>query len=635
MLINRGMSGGALLILAAVGFLSLPTGAARAADPFVDTRVLQRHGGQVLPDMIPYDSALGGKTSFLYRHEALSPYEPGWDTVADAPKPVAVMAGVSEASTSTLATRLRAAGDGWAAGAAARSEQAHSYKDGAGSRVDFGYERESEWLGARVGHAEDTLLSFGMSRDVFDDARLLNYGLDVDSLDQGGARATLDSVKLPGWFNQAGVLTAWGYAHIDVDNFSLRAPSSSGARINGVGDHQSLRMGGWAAHDAGDSRTVFGTEAIRQEHSAKRYGREYGTDAITAIWVPDVEVLRASAWAEQAVTWNQTKVEAGLRYDLVGMSAEGVHQQPRTPVSLYNYSPQQLYDRYYGPGRDNDSLDHNISGRLRAEQSVAAGILAFADVSRLVRSPDYGERYLGNTGPTALLEVGNPELRPEQHHRLTLGGNAVGGGFRKYGQGSAAGAWRVEASGWHDRIDDFVTIDTARLQPGVLRNDRALIYRNVDASISGVSADVQSVVADHFAVRLNLTGQRGRNRTDGRPLHQVAPFEANLFLDTFGGDADLGWNAGTRLRAVASRRSVDGDLNTGNGQDTAGPAGGFATLDVYGGLRFGDDVAVTAGIDNVFDKLYREHIKATPQTSQGIMPNAPGRTLILRALVSF
>ena len=631
-----GKRKGAIALAAAMSL----SGAALAGEPFIDPRLAPRHYGQVVPDVIPFESALSGKSSFLYRREAVSGYEPGWDKVASAPKPFAAMAGVSEASTVVLATRLQAAGEGWAAGAATRNEDSHSYEDGSGSTVDAGFRRESQWLGGRGKSAGGTLFSLGAVRDVWDNGKLPNYTLDVDYLDQGGLRLAAENTQLPGWFNHAGGLMAWGFAHIDADNFTLRAPNANGMRINAVGNHESWRAQAWAAHDEGASRTGFGVEGAHQYHSAKRYNRESGPAAISSYWLPGVTIDRASTWAEQSVRLGETKVEGALRYDLVAMSAADVHEMPNATAfaGLFNYSPQTLYNRTYGGNRDNDSLDHNVSARLRAERPLAPGATGFADVARLVRSPDYAERYSGNSGPQTLGDVGNPELEPEKHTKLSLGGSASGGGYKAYGQGSPAGAWRIEASAWHDHVEDFVTTDTAHYQPGIntsALNYLGIIYRNIDAEISGISADVQHMVSNHVAVRLNLTGQRGRNVTDHRALHQMAPVEANLFLDTFGGDQDFGWNAGTRLRAVAAKKSVDYDRAAGNGQDVGGPAGAFATLDIYGGLRFNDTVAVTAGVDNVFDKLYREHLKAVPQTSAIAMPNAPGRTFLLRALVSF
>lgn len=605
---------------------AMPSGAAAADGPFVDTRVMTRHAGQMLPHLIPWEDALRGGTTFLYREQSMPSYEPGWEAVAGAPKPVAAMAGVSEASTATTATRLQAAGSGWAAGAGARSEQGHSYRDGDGRRVNFGYQRDSEWLGARLGKAEGDHLSLGIARDVFDDAKLPNYGMDVDSLSQGGARLSGQSLTLPGWFNQAGAVAAWSFAHLDIDNYSLRQPAS--LRLAGESDHQTLRAGGWAAHDAGADRTLFGAEATRQLHTAKRTD---DTGAISGYWLPGVEMMRASAWAEHSATRGATRLEGGLRYDLVAMRAADAHAVP----ALYGESPQQLYERYYGPNIDNDRLDHNVSARLRGERDLAPGRQLFADLSRLVRSPDATERYNGNGGPSAIAEVGNPSLVPEKHYKAELGGEAKGGGYAGYGRASPGGAWRLRASAWHDHVADFVTIDAARGQAGILETDRAVIYRNVDAAISGLSAEMQAVLTPSLATRFSLTGQRGRNLTDHRPLHQIPPFEANWSVDAFGGDADLGWNLGARLRAVAAKRSVDDSRLTGSGQDTAGPAGAFATLDLYAGLQLGNSVAVTLGVDNVFDTVYREHIKAVPQTSSGVMPYAPGRTLVLRSLVSF
>jgi iron complex outermembrane receptor protein len=633
---NGRKRNGAMALAAAMGLC----GSALAGEPFIDPRLAPRHFGQVVPDLIPFDSALTGKSSFLYRREAVSGYEPGWAKVASAPKPFAAMAGVSEASTVVLATRLQAAGEGWAAGAAIRNEDSHSYKDGNGSTVDAGFRRESEWLGGRGKSAGGTMITLGAVRDVWDNGKLPNYTLDVDYLDQGGMRLTAENLQLPGWFNQAGGLVAWGFAHVDADNFTLRAPVANGMLINAVGDHESWRAQAWAAHDTGTSRTGFGVEGMHQYHSAKRYNRESGPSTISSYWLPGVTIDRASTWVEQSASLGETKVQGALRYDLVAMSAADVHDTPSTTAfaNVFNYSPQTLYNRTYGGNRDNDSLDHNVSARLRAERPLTAGATGFVDLARLVRSPDYAERYSGNSGPQTLGDVGDPELEPEKHNRLSLGGSASGGGYKGYGQASPAGAWQFEATVWHDYVEDFVTTDTAHYQPGIntsALNYLGIVYRNVDARISGISADLQHMVGDHVAVRLNLVGQRGRNTTDHRALHQMAPFEANMFIDTFGGDEAFGWNAGARLRAVAAKKSVDYDRTAGDGQDVGGPAGAFATLDLYGGVRFNDTVAVTAGIDNVFDKLYREHLKPVPQTSAIAMPNAPGRTYLLRALVSF
>lgn len=612
------------------------TGPALAADPFVDTRALGRHAAQLLPEVPAFDDALTGKTVFPYRRVNAAPFEPGYARVLAAPSPLQAMAGLSGASTVSLAARARAAGDGWAAGAGSRHEAAHAYRDGAGTQVGFGYERDMGWVGGRVGKPEATIITFGGLHDHVDDAKLPNYGLDADRLDQGGLNLGAATRRLPGWFDQGGAALSYGWAHTDVDNFTLRAPGA--ARINGVGDHQVWKATGWLAREQEGDRTALGVDLSTHRHNAKRYGREYGPDAITGYWVPAVEASRGGLWAERREGLGELTLEGGLRYDAVHNSAEDVHNRPQiggAAGTVYNLSPQALYDRYYGTGTDNDALDHNVSGRGKATTRLNAASSAWLDVARLVRSPEYGERYTGNSGTTALLEVGNPRLEPEKHHRVSLGATGSGGGFRQYGRTSPAGSWRIEASLSHDRVEDFATIDTARGQPGVLRSDGAVVYRNVDAAVSAVAGDAQAMLAERLGARLTLLGQRGRNLTDHRPLHQMAPVEANLFLDYLGGDDDRGWNVGARARLVAAKRAVDGSTVTGSGQDTGGPAGGFATFDLYSGINLGQRVWLSAGVENLFDQLYREHVKGLPQISAVAPPNAPGRTLVLRGVVGF
>lgn len=625
-----GRGAAALVLGGMMGVVAVP---ARGDDPFVDTRALLPHAGRVLPEFLPYEDALAARTTFLYRRQDVPSYQPGFDTVAGAAQPLHMMAGVSEGSTAVQALRLRAAGDGWAAAAAARGEHGHAYRDGAGTRLDTGYDRETQWMGGRFGQPQDTQVAVGVVRDVLEDGKLLNYGLDVDYLDQGGGRASVETRTLPGWFNQAGAQAAAFYVHVDVNNDTLRTPGA--VRIAAIGQHRGVRSNGWLAHDERDSRTLFGTEFAHQTHAATRYGGDFGPGVVTGYWVPDVELDRASLWAEHTRRGEDGQVELGLRYDLVSMSAAAVHAVPNAPSAAFANSAQQLYDSTYGPGTDNDALDHNVSARLRGERHLGAGALGFVELSRMVRSPDHTERYNGNGGPAALFEVGNPTLRPEKHYTAQLGGTLSGGGHRGYGRASPAGAWRLEGRVWHDWVDDFVTIDRARGQSGVVATNGGLVYRNVDATLDGLSAELEGNPADHWAVRLVLSGQRGRNLSDGRPLYQMPPLEAVLCVDTFGGEDDAGWNLGSRLRMVAAKRAVDADTASGSGMDTAGPAGGFATLDLYAGIGLGTRAALSVGVDNVFDKLYREHLKATPNSSAGVMPNAPGRTLVLRALLSF
>ena len=169
-----------------------------------------------------------------------------------------------------------------------------------------------------------------------------------------------------------------------------------------------------------------------------------------------------------------------------------------------------------------------------------------------------------------------------------------------------------------------------------MRADNATIYRNVNADLARLAADVQWNVTGNVATRVNLSFDWGHNRTDGRALYGVAPFETNWLVDYHDDLSGIGtWHTGTKLRMVAGQDRADTDPSRGSGYDSA-KTSGFSVLDLYAGAQIYDRVSMTAGIDNVFDKRYAVH-HVVPLTGTGAAKavDAPGRTFFVRATASF
>lgn len=87
---------------------------------------------------------------------------------------------------------------------------------------------------------------------------------------------------------------------------------------------------------------------------------------------------------------------------------------------------------------------------------------------------------------------------------------------------------------------------------------------------------------------------------------------------------------------VAAQNRVDPDKGNIVGQDI-GPTGGFSTVSMNVGYKPAAGVALFAGVDNLFDRTYAEHISRSGATIAGfeqtLRINEPGRTLWLRAQV--
>ena len=62
-----------------------------------------------------------------------------------------------------------------------------------------------------------------------------------------------------------------------------------------------------------------------------------------------------------------------------------------------------------------------------------------------------------------------------------------------------------------------------------------------------------------------------------------------------------------------------------------GPSAGFAVFSLNGGYRFSEYAQLTAGIDNLFDRAYSEHLNLGGNSAFGypadpVRINEPGRT---------
>ena len=98
------------------------------------------------------------------------------------------------------------------------------------------------------------------------------------------------------------------------------------------------------------------------------------------------------------------------------------------------------------------------------------------------------------------------------------------------------------------------------------------------------------------------------------------------------------WSAGLLLRAVAAQRRVAPDQGNVTGRDL-GPSAGFATLALNGGYRVSERLQLAAGVDNVFDRAYSEHLNLAGSADFGypadpVRINEPGRNLWLKLSVS-
>jgi len=266
------------------------------------------------------------------------------------------------------------------------------------------------------------------------------------------------------------------------------------------------------------------------------------------------------------------------------------------------------------------SRDESLSsGFLRYERVLDwKGANFFAGIGHSERFPDYWELVAKETENS----VSAFDIESEKTTQIDVG--------LIYSDGRLSGS----ASVFYNEIDDFLMIESGYKKPGMMGMSRTTsIVRNIDARSWGMEIDGQYAISENWRTSLTVASVRGANDTDQRTLAQLPPLETRIGLHY----DDQKWSAGLLYRNIAEQNRVD--IGRGNiaGQDF-GPTASANILSFNGGWRASDKLLVTAGVDNLFDETYAEHISragaAIPGFDQIARMNEPGRTLWFKAQFS-
>jgi iron complex outermembrane receptor protein len=252
------------------------------------------------------------------------------------------------------------------------------------------------------------------------------------------------------------------------------------------------------------------------------------------------------------------------------------------------------------------------SGFVRWERTLAGGATAYVGLGHVQRFPDYWE-LISPSNSAAASGNAFATLQPEKTTQLDAGLNWKGED------------WQLWGSAYVGRVQDHILFDYQGMRSNV---------RNVNARTAGVELGGSRRLNAAWTLQGTLAYSWGRNTTDGRPLPQMPPLDAKLGLDYAQGP----WSAGMLWRlAAAQRRYATGQGNV-VGRDL-GASSGFGVVSLHADYRVNPRLKLAAGIDNVFDKAYAEHLNLAGNAGfgfpGGVRINEPGRTLWLRADVKF
>lgn len=497
-------------------------------------------------------------------------------------------------------------GNGFYVEGGAEYKTADDYKDGAGRSVRSAFTQKS--TGLTFGYKKDGIdLALDIEQDSAEDVLYAGAGMDSPYSDtttlrlRGGVDLDMGALK-----RVEGTLYVSNVDHL-MDNYSLRPnpsmmvmASPTTSDTHGGNIEAQFQFGKTTARIGIDHQSnsrfalmIAGPRAVVDAGNI--------ANATMMNW-PDVTIAQTGLYAETETELSQAAtLKLGLRYDHVKASAASAGGK----AGFTGTVPNTWYNLQYGTTFTDPRVEDNVGGLARLEYEIAPDMMLFAGLSRSVRTADTNERGMARGAMGTPSWVGNPDIAPEKHHQLDVGLEATGDN------------WGLAATAYVDQVDDYILRDQFSMAGRT-------IYRNVAAQLSGVELS-GSWSQGGLTLAGDLTWTQGQNQTDDRPLAQIPPLMGHVSMAYAKDD----WQAGLRVNWAAGQDRIDPSRDPG-----ATP--GWATLDLFGSYAINEKVALLAGVDNVFDKTYANHLARSNTFDTSVTQvNEPGRTFYVKLEAKF
>jgi iron complex outermembrane receptor protein len=493
----------------------------------------------------------------------------------------------------------------------ANRSEADDYQDGRGDTVHGQFDKWSSDLVLGWTPSADTLLE--LTAGVGDgEAAYAGRGMDGSQFERESLALRIEQDNLGDVLQKVEARVYYNYADHVMDNYTLRQPNPNDVMMpmrNPMATNVDRRtLGGRlaATWQWSEYELVAGVDAQRNEHR-KRSGM--GIDTYQdAAWVKDAAFSQYALFSELTRELsNRQNVIAGLRLDRVTVTDER--------LQLCNMMGMACRAN---PTAEDERSDTLYSGFLRYEHGLASlPATAYVGLGHSQRFPDYWELF------SAANQVGQPTsyetVTPEKTTQLDFG--------IQYAEGPLE-AW---ASAYVGHVSDYILFSYG---PGANPLHTISWVDNVDMRIAGAELGGSYRLSERWKTGASLAYAWGENTTDDRAMPQIPPLEARLGVTYEQGD----WSAAGLWRLVAAQNRVaemQGNVTSKDFDESSG----FGVLSLNGAYRVNSNLKLSAGVDNLLDKAYSEHLNQAGNAGVGLSAseriNEPGRTLWARMDLSF
>lgn len=495
------------------------------------------------------------------------------------------------------------------------------YKDGNSNEVHSEYKR---WSGSgAIGWTPDDNTSLELSGGV-SDGQAAYADRTVD-----GVKFARDNIALK--FEKKGITESiekleaqayYNYVDHVMDNYTLRkfVPLGMGHEPSAMNPDRKTEGGKLALtlnfQDA--TKITAGGDFQSNKHTLRTsmsmlMGGMFTPGQLTNPYqkmprIEDARINQKGLFVEAAQNVGElNKLVGGLRADWWKAK-----DKRKTVINKVTPNPTANHER-------NETL---YSGFIRYEIALSGtGSTLYAGIGHTSRFPDYWELFKQEgPNPTDLsaFDATNPEKTTQVDIALNL----------------ASGPWAGFLSAFGNKISDFILVQSNVKRGTGMMTRTATIVRNIDATTWGGEGGLSYAFSKSLNLDTSIAYVHGQNDTEDRPLAQIPPLQGRIGLN-WSNDV---WSVGSLLRLVAAQDRFAISEGTIVGQDI-GKTSGFTVFSINGGWKPIKGLLIAAGVDNLFDKVYAEHISRAGADITGFEQttrvNEPGRNLWAKATYNF
>jgi iron complex outermembrane receptor protein len=479
--------------------------------------------------------------------------------------------------------------------------QSHSddFEDGNGDTVPSRWDKWNGDVSLGWTPDADTLLELTAGKGD-GEARSAGRGMDGSQFKRESLGLRFEKSNLGEVLDKVEAQVYYNYADHVMDNYTLRTPSGTGMMgmpmVSNV-DRRTMGARIKATWRWADVQLISGIDAQTNEH------RQRGGMGVNAHkgqpWTKDADFHNYGAFGE--LTWYATgedRLVTGARLDRASAR-----------------------DFRKGSATEGDTRADTLpSGFVRYEHDLAAiPATTYIGLGHTQRFPDYWELFSPKRAPAGSVNAFDG-IKPEKTTQLDFG--------IQY-RDERLEAW---ASGYVGQVRDYILFDYQRNMMGSLTSQA----QNVDARIMGGELGAAYKLTENWKADATLAYAWGKNSSDGKALPQMPPLESRLGL-TYSRDT---WSVGALWRLVAEQNRIAKNQGNVVGKDYDASSS-FGVFSLNGAYKVNNNLKLSAGVDNLFDKAYAEHLNLAGNAGFGYPASAtdpvnePGRTFWTKVDFSF